>query len=249
MKDRLIRHATMHLRVNELTFLVDPVLSPAGSRPAIFNTPNQRANPLVELPLQTDELFNVHGILITHTHGDHLDEMAMTLLDKDLPIFCQPADTDKLIAAKFGNVISVEKSVVWKGVKIIRTSGRHGSWLLAKILGPVSGFVLQADHEPITYITGDTIWCPQVESALNNYKPEVIIAYSGAARINYGNPITMDTSDLYQVCTKAPQAKVVAVHLEAYNHCLLTRNQLREFINDNQLTNLLVPNDGETICF
>lgn len=47
-----------------------------------------------------------------------------------------------------------------------------------------------------------------------------------------------------------PQAKIVATHMEAINHCLLTRDALREYAEANQITGVLsIPQDGESVIF
>ena len=49
---RLIRHATLELDYAGRRLLLDPMLDPAGARGPVANTPNDRRNPLVELPEQ-----------------------------------------------------------------------------------------------------------------------------------------------------------------------------------------------------
>ncbi|MGM8924217.1 MBL fold metallo-hydrolase, partial [Enterobacter hormaechei subsp. steigerwaltii] len=47
-----------------------------------------------------------------------------------------------------------------------------------------------------------------------------------------------------------PQAKIVATHMEALNHCLLTRRALREYVDANEAGDAVsIPQDGETVIF
>ncbi len=47
-----------------------------------------------------------------------------------------------------------------------------------------------------------------------------------------------------------PLAQIVVVHMEAVNHWHLSRKELNEFINSNDLGNrVVVPNDGELLTF
>ena len=47
-----------------------------------------------------------------------------------------------------------------------------------------------------------------------------------------------------------PQANIVAIHMEAINHCLLTRSALREYVEANQVSDAVsIPQDGETVIF
>ena len=102
--------------------------------------------------------------------------------------------------------------------------------LVDPMLGPVSGFVVRAPEEPSFYVAGDTVWCPEVEQALRTYEPDVVEVNAGAAQFIDSDPITMDADDVAQVARAAPRAKVVAVHMEAINHCVLTRIRLGEAI-------------------
>jgi hypothetical protein len=48
------------------------------------------------------------------------------------------------------------------------------------------------------------------------------------------------------VCRAAPQAQVVAVHMEAINHCLLTRQELAEQAEAAGVR-VVIPEDGEDV--
>ena len=111
---------------------------------------------------------------------------------------------------------------------------------MAKQMAPVSGFVLRAGKEPRLYIAGDTIWCAEVRDALKKNDPEVIVVNAGAAQFLQGDPITMTADDVLRVADAAAQADVIAVHMEAINHCLLTREQLRA----KTLDRVRIPTDG-----
>ncbi|MHB8156800.1 MAG: MBL fold metallo-hydrolase [Desulfocucumaceae bacterium] len=190
------------------------------------------------------------AVLLTHTHRDHFDREASRLLPKGIPVLCQPEDEDKLSALGFSRVYPIGESLAWQGVKITRTGGRHGTGAIEKAMGPVSGYVLQTEADQSLYITGDTIWCPEVESPLKVFSPQIIIVFSGAARFTEGDPITMTAEDVAQVCRSAPGARVVAVHLEALNHCFLTRDKLRRHLQNQGLTDrAIIPGDGEWLEF
>lgn len=248
MKIRHLRHATFHLHIDGLTLIIDPVLGLAESMAPIDNSPNQRPNPLVALPVSVQEAIEVDACLITHTHRDHFDTAAGEQLPKSMPLFCQPEDLGKLNQLGFSAVHVVDPDITWRGLAITRTSGQHGTGEIGKRMAPVSGYVLTAASQPKLYIAGDTIWCPEVAAVLEQHKPEVIVLFSGAARFNQGDPITMGSGDILQVCRHAPTAKVVVVHMEAINHCLLTRAELKEFLLKESLDNRVsVPEDGQWV--
>jgi L-ascorbate metabolism protein UlaG (beta-lactamase superfamily) len=235
---RLIRNATVLLRTGGRTFLVDPMLDPAGARPPVEDTPNPRRNPLVELPEPAEVVLQgIDAIVVTHLHEDHLDRTAIERLPKDVPLFCAPGDADRLRALGFRDVRPVDDSVEWEGVRLTRTDGVHG------LLGPTPGFVIDS-----LYVAGDTIWCDEVRAALDEHRPKVVVVNAGGARFLEGDPIVMTADDVVAVARHTPDARVVAVHMEAINHCLLTRADLHQRLHDEHLTHqVTVPEDGAEV--
>ena len=252
MKIHFIRHATFAFEMGDLRVLVDPMLGEAGTAPAVPNTPNERPNPLVDLPLGDDGLSAViestDAVLVTHTHNDHWDGRAQELIPKDRLVLCQPEDEAKISGAGFTNVSAVDPGMAWKGLRFVRTRGRHGTGEIGKQMGPVSGFVIRSGDSPRLYVAGDTVWCDEVEEALLVHRPDVIVVNAGAAQFLEGDPITMTAEDVAQVCRAAPEARVIAVHMEAINHCLLTRADLAEALDERGLAGRIeIPADGETL--
>jgi L-ascorbate metabolism protein UlaG (beta-lactamase superfamily) len=224
MRLRLIRHATLELDYGGRRLLVDPMLDPAEARGPVENTPNDRRNPLVELPEPAEEVAaRAEVILVTHLHEDHLDAKAVELLKGDRVVVCQPADAETLRERGFTDARPVEGTLELGGLSVTRTGGRHGTGEIAEMLAPVSGFVLRADGEPTVYIAGDTIWCEAVERALEEHSPDVVVVNAGGARFVEGDPIVMTAEDVATVARHVLPAKVIAVHLEAINHCLEPR--------------------------
>jgi L-ascorbate metabolism protein UlaG (beta-lactamase superfamily) len=231
----LVRHATLLVELDGRRLLVDPQLDEQGARPAIAGTPSPRPNPLVPLPVPAEEVVRgLDAVLVTHLHRDHLDETAERLLPRDVPVLCQPEDEAHLRSLGL-RARPVGESLDWDGLTVWRTGGRHGTGALAERLAPVSGFVLGG-----LYVAGDTVWCEEVAAAIERHRPAVAVVNAGAARFLEGDPITMTAADVREVAARV--ATVVAVHLEAINHCLLTRAELRA-----EAPRVLVPEDGETV--
>ena len=90
------------------------------------------------------------------------------------------------------------------------------------------------------YIAGDTIWCAEVEEAIAAHRPRVAVVNGSGARFLEGEPIVMAADDVREVVARVPT--VVVVHLEAINHCLETRADVRAAVPQ-----ALVPEDGETL--
>ena len=250
MRIQLVRNATLLIEIGGLRLLFDPALDPPEHRPPVEDTPNQRRNPLVPLPEPaTRYVEGIDAALISHTHGDHLDETAIELLPPGLPVYVQPEDEETLRGHGFTEVTPVhDEHALPGGVTVTRTAGRHGTGEVGAAMAPVSGFVLRAPGEPVLYLAGDTIWCDEVAEALREHAPDVVVVHAGGARFNEGDPIVMTTGDVIETARAAPAAQIVAVHLEAINHCLETREDLAEAVGAagfDREARVKIPVDGE----
>ena len=252
MRLTLLRHATLRVETGGHVLLVDPMLDAPGARAPVRGTPQERPNPLVPLPVSVREAVDgVDAALVTHTHVDHLDAAGVTaLIPLGLPVFCQPEDLEDL--GQLGldlRPLPRGEPVAWEGLTIHRTGGRHGrEEAMVQGLGPVSGFVVAADGEPTVYVAGDTVWCPEVAEAIEAHRPDVIVVNAGGARFLEGGTVTMEAADVAAVAEAAPGARVVAVHMEAINHCLETRADLAAALGgDGAAGRVTIPADGESL--
>jgi L-ascorbate metabolism protein UlaG (beta-lactamase superfamily) len=249
MKIQLVRNATMKITYAGRTLLTDPMLAPKDTYKPFAGIAR---NPTIGLPFQVEEIIDgIEGIVVSHDHPDHIDKVAVEILPKGIPVFCQPGDEGRLAEAGFRNVIPVEASCTWEGMTITRTDGRHGSGKVLDLLGNVSGFVFEADVEPTVYWVGDSIWCDPVEKTINEFKPGIIITHSGGAKLPGFEAIIMNAEQTLTAAKAAPQAVVVAIHLEALDHCGVSRGQLREIADKAAIppSRLLIPQDGELLSF
>lgn len=243
---RLVRHATLTVHYAGTRLLVDPMLAEKGTTPPIEDTPNDRRNPLVSLP--PFDLPAVEAVLVTHLHSDHFDHPATEAVADSIPVLCHPAHAEEIEDRGFLAVRPVEETTPFGDITITRTPAQHGHGDLAEQMGPIAGFVLEAPDEPTIYIAGDTVWYPGVEAAIETHDPDVIVVNAGGARFNEGRPITMTAEDVEAVCAAAPEATVVAVHMEAINHCLETRADLAAALEGTACSgSLVIPADGDRI--
>jgi len=252
MKIQLIRNATLKISYGEKIILVDPMLSDKGE---IQSFAGKEKNPTVELNVKIDEILDgLDMVMITHVHPDHFDKKAIEVLPKDLPLVCQNIDREKIKNHGFVNTLGVEDEKILEGINVQRTGGRH--WKgeipmeLSERLGEVSGFVLSNDNEPTVYLVGDTIFNDDVKNAITTYKPEIIIVNSGGAKYKglENNPILMEAFDVIELAKFSQGAKIIAVHMEALDHCTVTRKNLLDLAGEENIE-IFVPEDGETLIF
>lgn len=246
---RLIRSSTLIIHYNGQKILVDPMLSSKGSLQSFAGISD---NPTIDLKVPVSEIIDaLDFVLVTHIHPDHFDKVASDLLDKSIPLFHQPSDEDYFKSEQFINTKGIVESTVFKGIEIIRVEAQHGSLDFLKYTGKASGFILRAADEPTIYIVGDSIWTEEVRNNIQTYKPEYIIVNSGGASLPSLNsgPIIMDEEQTLRLIKESGNAKVIAVHLEALDHCSTSRASLRKMASQENIVNgkLIIPEDGETI--
>jgi L-ascorbate metabolism protein UlaG (beta-lactamase superfamily) len=261
MKIHHLRNATFVLESGTHFILVDPMLCKKGKLPP-FSVMRHKArmNPIVSLPDNASEILDkVTHCLITHSqsfgikllqHTDHLDISGESFLKvKNIPVVCRQQDAAYL--QKYD--INVETALnYWEpealmGGEITAVPAQHGHGWIHHLMANGAGFFLQLPDEPSIYISGDTVYTDDVDRALTELKPDIVVMASGSASLDVGKPILMSMDELMAFACQAP-GKVIANHLEALNHCPTTRSQLKDMLEANGLlSKTFIPEDGEII--
>lgn len=249
MRIQQIRNATLKIIYGGVTFLLDPWLQDKGtgfSARAVSPEMQGVKNPMNELPIPPDEIIKgVDYCLVTHVHPDHFTQ---DYLPSDMNIIAQNDDDIRKIREQgFENVSAIEETSVKIGnVTIAKTPAVHGEneQVLAK-MGKSCGYVLSGEEKTL-YIVGDTVFYEGVERTLNKYAPDVIIVNCCEATIPLGRLI-MNLNDMQSVCELRPNAAVIATHLDSVNHALVSSDDVRQFAIKNNLSQIIVPKNGEWI--
>jgi L-ascorbate metabolism protein UlaG (beta-lactamase superfamily) len=246
MRLKLLRNATLRISYAGQEILVDPCLGAKGSLPSFAGI---APNPTVELSESVPAI--VDGIdlaIISHLHIDHFDVAGEDALPKELSMFCQPEDLETIKGKGFTQVTALTNETTWNGISLQRTAGQHGTGEVLKKAGLVMGFILRAPGEPTFYWAGDTVLIPKVLDIIANERPDVILTHSGGAIID-DTFLIMNDSQTVELIRNASGAKVIAVHLEAIDHCSVTRAKLRATANAAGISEaqLFIPADGQEL--
>ncbi|KAF9571190.1 hypothetical protein EC968_000878 [Mortierella alpina] len=255
-----IRNATAKIKYGNTTFLVDPMLAKKDAYPGFPGTYRSHLrNPLIDLPMSVEDVMEgVDAVVVSHTHLDHWDDAAQKLLPKDIPLFAQNESDAQIIRAQgFTDVRIVGEDTIFHGVHLSKTGGQHGTDAmyavhdLAELLGQIMGIVFRAPGAKTVYVAGDTVWGSEVDRTLNQYHPDVIILNTGDARVDgFSGSIIMAKDDTLHAYRAAPNATIVAVHMDAINHTALSREELREYVHQQNIQDrVFVPADGESLTF
>ena len=232
MNFQQIRNATAIITYAGSRFLIDPLFAPKDyfdPIPECF-TPDKRW-PLVELPMPEDEITrNLNAVIVTHSHIDHIDEFAAKALPKAIKIFVQD-EYDENFMRKFGFTdveVLKETGIIFNGITLYKTGCIHG--------------------KPDTTMPYYKKFGFRPDATVDKFAPEIIIVNAAAAQLIHSGPIIMGTEDIAALRGYAPNAAVIATHMDAVGHATLSRDGLRAFITDNKLNkDFYIPADGETL--
>lgn len=246
---QLIRNATLVIEYAGKKILVDPMLSSKG---AFQSFAGIEKNPTVELKMPVKEIVDgVDLVLVTHTHVDHFDPAASNALVKSVQLLNQPADKAFFTKEGFTKATVLDGSTDWDGIRIQRVDAQHGSGKVLEMMGKTSGFILTAKNQPTIYIVGDGILTEDISENIKKFKPDYIVVNSGGAFIPgfETNPILMDEVQTMALIQESGNAKVIAVHMDALDHCRTTRAKLSQKANEMKIekTKLIIPQDGEVV--
>lgn len=245
-----IRNATLKIQYDRVMFLIDPWLQDRGTGFSVNAVRPEMQGikcPMNDLPDTPENILQgVDYCLVTHLHFDHFSP---DYLPKDLKIVAQNENDAKSIRDMgFENVRSFDSEQIdIGGIAIRKTKAVHGeNEATVKRMGEVCGYVFRAPGEKTLYIAADTVYCDEVEQTLEQFKPDVIVLNCCGATVPIGRLI-MDTEDVKKVCLKDPIATVIASHLGSVNHAFYTSEDVKDYIASEELSQVHVPANGESI--
>lgn len=257
MKITQIRNATVILEIGESRILVDPMLAPQGAFPPLKFLGTRRRNPTVGLPETAEAMLaTVTHCLITHCqkgHFDHLDSAGKRWLrERQVPVICTPHDVVYLRQRGLDVMplpANHREPSPFLGGQIRTVPCTHGRGFVGRFMEHGVGYLIETPGEPSLYLAGDTILSREVREFLACYRPQVCLVPAGGARFDIGQEIIMGVEDVIEL-TQSMEGMVVANHLEAIGHCLVTRAELAAAARRAGVHGRLhIPTDGETLEF
>ena len=245
-----IRNATLKNTYGDITFLVDPWLQDKGTGFSARTIRSEMVGvkcPLNDLPDTPESILSgVDCCFVTHYHPDHFTP---DYLPKNMMLIAQnKTDQDILKKLGFENTRYFNANILTIGkMNIHKTIAVHGeNEAVIKKCGEACGYIFESSNEKKLYIAGDTVYCETVEDIIKQHRPDVIILNCCGATMPIGRLI-MDLNDVEKICKAAPDALVIASHLDSVNHATVTSDEVRQFVLNKKLKQVLVPQNGEII--
>ncbi|MGV8882004.1 MAG: MBL fold metallo-hydrolase [Rhodoglobus sp.] len=194
-----------------------------------------------------EDLGSIDVVLLSHhAHKDNLDYEGLELVATGIPtLSTREAATDLW----GGSVIGLDS---WEtheigGVTITAVPALHGPAGIERIIGEVTGFVLESPGEPTVYVSGDNASLPLVEQIADRFPEiEVAVLFAGAARVpSIDADLTLSSENAAAAAALLGPSTVLGVHTEDWEHFSHSRAQLEAAFAG---TNLLVDTPrGETV--
>ena len=106
-----------------------------------------------------------------------------------------------------------------RSLSVSATPARHGPVGIEPIAGDVIGFLISVEGDgDAVYISGDTVWYRGVAEVAARFRPRVVVAFAGSAETRGRFHLTMDSNDAIATAHAFPDAQIVAVHNEGWEH-------------------------------
>jgi L-ascorbate metabolism protein UlaG (beta-lactamase superfamily) len=205
------------------------VTDPTFDAPQLY--PDEGGVPLTKTAgpaLSRTEIGPVDLVLLSHhEHEDNLDYEGLELLATGVTTLSTMKAGSDLFGGGVLGLDSWESHEVG-AVTVTAVPALHGPPGAEALVGPVTGFVLQAEGEPTIYVSGDNASLPLVQQIANRF-PDIDIAvlFAGAARISAVNgPLTLTSADAAEAARILGVHHVVGLHTEGWEHFTETRADL-----------------------
>ena len=210
---------TLLIEIGGLRFLTDPTFDPAGTEyPTAAYTLRKTAGPAIV----RERLGRIDVVLLSHDHhADNLDREGRALLT-DVPlVLTTAAGAERLARARGlapGDTYAIDAPDGGR-VRVTATPARHGPE--GGDRGPVVGFLVEVEGAPdagALWITGDTVWYPDLAAVRPNVRG--VVGFFGAARVSAAgpSPLTLTAEDGVALARHCEGATIVPVHYEDWQH-------------------------------
>ncbi|HSP16058.1 MAG TPA: MBL fold metallo-hydrolase [Thermoanaerobaculia bacterium] len=218
---------TTVIEVAGIRFMTDPTFDVPGPYASGKIILNKTKGPSIPL----EDLGRIDVVLLSHDqHPDNLDPAGRALVAR------VPALTTVAGARRLGRPSIGMEPWQWREfetpqgtrLKVTATPARHGPAGIEAIVGDVIGFVISS-VEPaadLVYVTGDTVWYDGTADVARRFHPAAVLLFGGAARTRGPFHLTMDTNEAVELATAFPDAAIVPVHHEGWEHFTQSQDDL-----------------------
>jgi L-ascorbate metabolism protein UlaG (beta-lactamase superfamily) len=166
-------------------------------------------------------------LLSHHEHKDNLDYEGTELLATGVTTVSTPKAASDLFG---GGVIGLDNWETFEvgDVTVTAVPALHGPAGSEPLVGPVIGFVLEAEGHPRVYVSGDNACLPLVKQIGDRFGGvDIAVLFAGAARVDgIDGQLTLTSEDARTAAAMLGEPRVIGVHTEDWEHFSESRAQL-----------------------
>ena len=254
-----IGNATVLIRYAGFTILTDPTFIHMHEKVHLgYGLSTTR---LTNPAINTDELPQLDFIVLSHFHGDHFDRIAISKLDKSLPIITTPHASAELNARGFERT---EKLETWESISYVKgdvqltitaTPGRHGPFPISVFMPQVMGSILDFKNTNghglfKMYITGDTLVFDGIKDIPKRFpNTDLALLHLGGTSV-IGIMVTMDAKEGLEMFKIIDPKKAIPIHYNDYDVFKSPLEDFQKEIRDSGLEERIAYlSHGETYTF
>jgi L-ascorbate metabolism protein UlaG (beta-lactamase superfamily) len=214
----LIGGPTAVVEIGGFRLLTDPTFDPPGE----YELPHVTLVKTMGPALAPSEIGTVDAVLLSHDqHSDNLDNSGRAFLGNAKRVLTTAAG-----ASRLGG--HVEGLAPWDSVTLSQPDGsrltvtgtpaRHGPAGIEPMAGDVIGFVLEGAARRAIYVTGDTVWYDGVAEVAHRFDVGLVMPFAGSAQTRGPFHLTMDVNDTIETARAFPEALIVPLHCDGWQH-------------------------------
>ncbi|MFG1993329.1 MBL fold metallo-hydrolase [Actinoplanes sp. NPDC048988] len=206
---------TVTFRLGGLTFLTDPTFDDAGDYP-IGDRVLTKTAPAVAGP---EAAGHVDVVLLSHDqHPDNLDRGGRAFAATVPLVLTTPLGAERL----GGNARGLQpwESTTAGDVRVTAVPAQHGPDGTEHLVGPVTGFVVEAGGETV-YVSGDNASLDVVREIAARFPHiDVAVLFAGAARTPLvgDHNLTISAADMVEAARLLGARTVVPAHIDSWAH-------------------------------
>jgi len=208
-----------------LTIVTDPTFDP----PQTYAEPGSSVLVKTQGPaIGRLDLPPVDLVLLSHHgHRDNLDYEGLELVAQGVPTLSTMQAANDLFGGSVAGLDPWEEQVIGD-VTVTAVPALHGPAGSEPLVGPVTGFVLEAPGEPRVYVSGDNASLPLVRQIAEHFGGvDIALLFAGAARVpRIDGQLTLTSADAAEAARILGATTVVGLHTEHWQHFSETRAQL-----------------------